>query len=228
VRFIRKLHKWLGLLLVIQVFIWMGSGVLLSFTDSGEVSGRNSRFPAYETFPLLNQFPVVSIAALELPVGPIHRVQLKRLISTLVYRVETEQGAQLFDASSGQAMTVGQDLAAKIAHNSYSGNGAQLRTQYLAQGAVEVPDYNGAVWRSDFADELNTRVYVAASDGQLLEHRNDSWELADFLLMLHFMDYGRTGGFNTVQIILFGFAQLWLAIAGLILIGDAIRRRRFS
>jgi Na+-transporting NADH:ubiquinone oxidoreductase subunit F len=228
VRFIRKLHKWLGLLLVIQIFLWMGSGVLLSFTDSGEVSGRNSRFPAYETFPLLNQFPVVPITTLELPVGPIHRVQLKRLISTLVYRVETEQGAQLFDASTGQAMTVGQDLAAKIAHNSYSGSGGQLRTTNLAEGAVEVPDYSGAVWRSDFADELNTRVYVAASDGKLLEHRNDSWELADFLLMLHFMDYGRTGGFNTVQIILFGFAQLWLAIAGMILIGDAIRRRRFS
>ncbi len=226
-RFIRKLHKWLGLLLAIQILIWIGSGLLLSFTDSSDVSGRNSRFPPYETFPLLNQFPVVPITTLDLPAGPIHQVQLKRLLSTLVYRVQTKQGWHTFDAKSGQAMTVGQNMASRIAQDSYSGNGSQLRTEYLAEGAIEVPDYQGAVWRSDFADEINTRVYVAASDGRLLEHRNDSWELADFLLMLHFMDYGRTGGFNTVQIILFGFAQLWLAISGALLVIQAIRKRRF-
>ncbi len=227
-RFIRKLHKWLGLLLAVQILIWIGSGLLLSFTDSREVSGRNTRFSAYQAFPLLNQFPVVPITVLDLPTGPIHQLQLKRLHSTVVYRVQTERGWHTFDAKSGQSMTVAQDLAAKIAQDSYSGNGARLRTEYLAQGAVEVPAYTGAVWRVDYADDINTRVYVAASDGRLLEHRNDSWEPADFLLMLHFMDYGRTGGFNTVQIILFGFAQLWLAISGALPMIQVIRRRRFS
>jgi Na+-transporting NADH:ubiquinone oxidoreductase subunit F len=227
VRFIRKLHKWLGLLLFVQVLIWISSGLLLSFTDSSEVSGGTTRFPAYETFPLLNQFPVLPITALDLPAGPIHQLQLRRLLSTLVYRVQTDRGWLMFDAQSGQPMTVEQQLASQIAQDSYSGKGAQLGTAYLPQGAEEVPDYQGAVWRIDFADEINTRAYVATSDGRLLEHRNDSWELADFLLMLHFMDYGRTGGFNTVQIILFGFAQLWLAISGALLVFQAIRKRRF-
>jgi Na+-transporting NADH:ubiquinone oxidoreductase subunit F len=223
---IRKLHRWLGLVLMLQVFIWIGSGLLLSLTDSREVSGYNTRFPPYETFPLANQFPVVAVSSLELPPAPIYQLQLKRLLSTLVYRVDSESGLQLFDAKSGESIAVSESLAADLAKDSYSGSGTLLRTDYLAEGSAELAPYRDAVWRSDFSDELHTRVYIAASDGSLLEHRNDSWELADFLLMLHFMDYGGSGGFNTVQIIAFGFCQLWLAIAGVLLIGQALRRLR--
>lgn len=221
---VRKIHRWLGLVLMLQVLIWIGSGLLLSLTDSREVSGYNTRFPPYETFPLANQFPVVAVSTLELPPAPIYQLQLKRLLSTLVYRVESESGLYLFDATSGSALSVTEDLAAALAQDSYSGSGALLRTEYLAEGSAELAPFSGAVWRSDFSDALHTRVYIDGSDGSLLEHRNDSWELADFLLMLHFMDYGRSGGFNTVQIIVFGVAQLWLAIAGLLLMINAIRK----
>ena len=110
---------------------------------------------------------------------------------------------------------------------SYSGEGNSLSTQELQQGSDEMRGAPDALWRIDFSDPLNTRVYVSAEDGRVLAHRNDRWELLDFLLMLHFMDYIRADSFNNPQNIIIGFATLWLAFSGLILVFYSFSRKDF-
>jgi Na+-transporting NADH:ubiquinone oxidoreductase subunit F len=36
----RKIHKWVGLLIGIQFVLWMASGVVISLFDSEKVQGR--------------------------------------------------------------------------------------------------------------------------------------------------------------------------------------------
>ena len=38
--FLKKLHRWVGLLIGIQVLIWLLSGAVFSWLDPGKVSGR--------------------------------------------------------------------------------------------------------------------------------------------------------------------------------------------
>ena len=38
--FLKKLHKWVGLLIGIQVLLWLLSGLLMSLLDPAKVSGQ--------------------------------------------------------------------------------------------------------------------------------------------------------------------------------------------
>lgn len=39
----RKLHKWIGLIIALQFLLWMGSGVVMSLLDASKVQGREFR-----------------------------------------------------------------------------------------------------------------------------------------------------------------------------------------
>ena len=49
----RRLHKWVGLLLAIQFVLWMSSGVVMSLLDAKKVQGREYRIkpPAAPEWP---------------------------------------------------------------------------------------------------------------------------------------------------------------------------------
>jgi len=58
----RKLHKWVGLVIGIQFLLWMASGVMMSLPDADQVQGRASRVkapaPAAWPAPVLGPAPV--------------------------------------------------------------------------------------------------------------------------------------------------------------------------
>ena len=43
---LKKIHRWLGLLIGLQLVVWMLSGLMMSLFDSGEVKGKAFRAPA--------------------------------------------------------------------------------------------------------------------------------------------------------------------------------------
>ena len=149
------------------------------------------------------------------------------LNGNLVYHVKGGSKMELFDAKTGISIAINKQTATRKAQESYRGNGALLTTELLPNGSQEIRS-NERVWRVHFDDKSATRVYVSATDGAVLEHRNRYWKVVDFLLMLHFMDYAREHKFNNIQIILVGFAALWLALSGLLLVKTNFKRRDFT
>ena len=45
VRFLKKIHKWVGLLIGIQVLLWLSSGLMISLWDPAKVSGKEWSTP---------------------------------------------------------------------------------------------------------------------------------------------------------------------------------------
>ncbi len=41
--FLRKLHKWLGLIIGLQIVLWAASGVMFAWLDRDDVSRREPR-----------------------------------------------------------------------------------------------------------------------------------------------------------------------------------------
>ena len=64
------------------------------------------------------------------------------------------------------------------------------------------------IWGIDFDDPERSSYFVSGSTGALLERRNVSWRIWDFLWMLHNMDYVDRTSFNHSLIIMVGFACL--------------------
>jgi len=223
----RKLHKWLTLLIGVQLIIWLVSGTIISLVDHNEASGavtRSTNDPTKLSSTAGSLFP---LSELGLTKNAVRTVTLENILGHPTYRVIRDDTGVLFDAQNGQPIRVDKALAEEIAIDSYRGTGALISSERLELGSDEVRATPGPVWRIDFDDAMATRVYVSANDGQLLAHRNSRWKLVDFLLMLHFMDYFRADSFNNPQIIAVGFGTLWIALSGLLLIYYSFSRSDF-
>lgn len=225
--FFRKLHKWLGLVIGAQLIIWLLSGTIISLIDQQQVSGAVTRQTQGEDVSLASFGPLFPVSQVSPRVTSVHTVTLGSFLGGPVYRVESNDRTTLFDANTGAPLRIDRRLAEQVAVDSYGGAGQLVGIKRLETGSHEVRDFAGPVWRADFDDDLATRVYVSASDGKVLAHRNSQWKIVDFLLMLHFMDYVRADSFNNPQIIVVGFGTLWIAISGLLLVFHSFSRSDF-
>lgn len=227
-RFVRKLHKWLGLLIGIQLLVWLLSGLVMSIIDQSIAGGRSSQVVAEPLHPLSELGEIVSPRALRLPQSEIIELRLASLMGGPVFRVELVDQVLLFDATTGEEISIDKQRARQLAAASYGGDGEVIGQQWLREGSEALNGLPGPLWRVDFDDALHTRVFVDGADGAVIAHRNKRSSLMDFLLMLHFMDYLQLGSFNNPQIILFAFLTLWLSLSGLLLLLVSFNRRDFA
>ena len=208
----------------------MGTGLLMSLIDQTQAGGGVTR--ASVDPPSLDVATASFIAPDQLdmddrtPLG----LKLTSLAGRPVYELKTDQGIRLYDARTGRLVLIDSALAQYQALMSYAGPAAPGEALLLPEGVPGIHAIAGPVWEVRMSDRFQTRVYVHGETGAVLAHRNARGELMETLLMLHFMDYFQTGGFNNPQIIATAFLTLWLAISGFLLLFVSFgpRRRRFA
>ncbi len=209
---LRVLHKWIGLIIGIQLLLWTLSGAMMAILPMGEVSGGDVRDPQeIRLVPASDRWPAVRQ---QLGSTAITGVSLRPLLSGPVFEVGTADGVRLFDASTTKPIAVDSQLARRIASAAYPGTAQVRGAEALRELTLPVREHELPIWRVDFADEKNSSYYVSGTTGELLERRNDTWRAWDFFWMLHIMDYAKRTSFNHPVIWLFGFAAVWLAVTG--------------
>src|SRR3546814_12131109 len=88
---------------------------------------------------------------------------------------------------------------------------------------LEVRDQETPMWSVTFEDGEGTTLYVSGQDGRVLERRNDTWRIFDFVWMLHIMDYTGRQDFNNPPVIMAGSGGLWTALSGFWLLVTGFR-----
>lgn len=223
---LRKIHKWVGLVIGLQVLLWTVSGTAMALLDMDEVDGGPAAEQATKALPAggpgwrqvqqaLAGMPVTALTVRSLPQGP-------------AYQVTTDKGVQLFDAADGAPVTVGAAAASTIAAAAHPEGAPIRKVAALDEIGFAVRDHELPIWRVDFADARNSSYYVSGSTGELLERRNDSWRWWDFFWMLHIMDYSERSSFNHPLIIVAGFSTVWLAVTGFWLLFRTMWRHDFA
>lgn len=224
---IRKLHKWIGLLIALQFVIWMASGLVMSLLDHDTVKGHHHRAePARPAgaWPAGMRSPAEVVAGAGRPVRSIEAFWLQQ---RPVYRLAGESGTWLADAADGRPVDVDAATARAIAAADYVGDGAPGVPELLKAATLEVRGHEGPIWRIPFTDADGTTLYVSAQDGRILERRNDTWRLFDIVWMLHIMDYSGRKDFNNPLVIAMASGGLWIALSGFWLLVTSFRLGEF-
>lgn len=221
----RKIHKWIGLLIGIQFVLWLGSGLIMSLLDHDQVQGHGYRAHGTKAQPWpKNALP--ANAVLGKGESTIQRVSSGWLLERPVYQAFNGEKTRLADALSGMPIDIDAPLASRLAQASYNGPG-KAQAPLLLEHTMEVRDHEGRLWRVDFKDEQETTVYLSAQTGEVLEHRNRTWRLFDMVWMLHIMDYTGRKNFNNPLVITAGIGGLWLALTGIWLLITSFRISEF-
>jgi hypothetical protein len=213
-----RIHKWLALIIGIQLLLWFSSGLVMSVLPIERVRGEHL-VDAQSRGVLNSAHDLAGPAALIAAGGrPVRSVTIRPLLGRPVAELELADGSRsLRDAVTGAALSVDAPLAESIARAAYHGKGKPASVRKVREESTE---YRGALpaWRIDFDDPAQTRVFVAESTGRIAAVRTGTWRIYDFLWGLHIMDWKNHEDFNTLWLSGFAVGALLLALAGLVLL----------
>lgn len=217
-QFLRKLHKWLGLLIALQMVLWAASGVMFAWLDHGKVNAEGlvrTVEPAVLAPTLVRREPAAWLD--EYAQQDLYDVRAVSLADRWVWRVELQDRVELRALEDGAPIRLDEQWVRQLALGRYAGHGALIAATLQKQPDIE-SRAKGAVWRTQFDDSQRTALYFAADDGHFVTARTASWRVYDFFWMLHTMDYTGRDNFNNPLIVTIGMAALWLSISGIVLL----------
>ena len=225
---LKKLHKWVGLFIGIQVILWLLSGLAISLLDPIKVNGRQWASPAVAEPQIIG--PTALLEPTELPSEHLKDalgIDLTIRHGKPVYLVRHTGGETLVNGIDGSLIMIQKADAEKLARKDFSGDGEVISVERGMAPDMETRDHTGAYWRVNFSDKANTAIYIAASTGKILERRNSYWRVRDFFWMLHIMDYAGHQNFNHPLIITVALVAIWLGLSGFLLIFGSFSRHDF-
>jgi PepSY-associated TM region len=226
------IHKWLALLMAIQILFWFVSGLFFAIFPIEQV---RSEHRIAKTPPVPVSLSVAS-AGLQLMaasgVRPADKLELRSMLGRPV-AVATQGKARprLYDLVSGRRLSpLPAFLAAEIAERDHDGPQKARRLTLVTKESTE---YRGALpaWRVDFDDGASRALYVAADTGAVTARRSTLWRTFDFLWGLHIMDFKEHQDFNTPLLIVATSLALIVIVTGMIMFPSRLgwhawRRRR--
>jgi uncharacterized iron-regulated membrane protein len=217
-------HKWLGLIVGVQVILWVASGLFMTAVPIETVRGEhNIRKAAPVVLPTDGLPPLSAILK-----GEATRAELVLLNGAPVWRIDREGAAHsLLDAKTGAVLSPLDAAAAlAIAKSDFSGPAEARGVVLIAQDAPI--EYRAAlpVWQVQFGDAEGTRLYVSPLTGKVVARRTNTWRIYDFLWSLHTMDYRGRDDFNHPLVVIASALALILSLTGLWIVAVRFWPRR--
>jgi hypothetical protein len=207
-------HKWLALIVSVQVLFWVGSGLFFAIFTIEQV--RSEHRIVHQHAAALSA-PVQDVSAL-LPEAPTRVTYGRDAAGEPMAVAEfAERRPILIDLNDWEvASPLTADAAAQIAR-AYTTGSPRVRERILV--TEETPEYRGPLpaWRVAFEDAEGLAVYVAADTARVTARRSDLWRVYDALWALHIMDWRDHENFNSGLLILTSFTTLIVVLAGFVL-----------
>lgn len=223
-RLFAQVHKWLGLIVFVQLVIWTATGLFFAAIHITDIRGEALVHPPGHVAPMdAARIKVSSIDAMKAVAEdqPLE-VTLRPLAGEPVYEVRGEIGTFLVSAETGERVVIDEARARAIAQGKWVEPDAITGVQ-LMEIAPKESGLPGEAWAVSFKGDGHPTLYVSAVNGRASSPRTDLWRTYDFLWQLHLMDWGLNENFNTPWMV----AAAILALSA-VLFGVALLLHRFT
>ena len=225
VKLSRKIHKWIALVVGIQLFLWATSGFYMVAVNidiiHGDMLVKNMAQTIGEgnshTLPveeLLDRYPST------------RNITLKTMLERPVYLVKGLGATELLDAATGEQLSpLNRKLAMQIANYHYAGNGEISGVELIEDNPPsEAKAFPVPLWRINFDDAWGSSFYIDPQSGRFISRRHTLWRVFDFMFMLHVMDYDERDDVNNTLLRIFSIVGVILALSGLWLLFYSFNR----
>ncbi|WP_369059790.1 hypothetical protein ABOZ73_00295 [Caulobacter sp. 73W] len=222
----RSLHKWLALVVGVQLAIWTLSGLYMVVVHIDIIHGDH----------LVRSLPPArfDLRALSAPAELMDPSsdQGARLISLRgapAYVIDGASGRRVVDARSGAPLPPLNEAEIRpIAQRLYTGDGAIETAELLTKAPGEIKGRAMPIWRVEFEGLGDPTFYLSPQTGELVSRRHDLWRAFDIAWMLHIMDYKERADVNNplLRVVTVAAAFTTLSGAWLLLYSFPKRKRR--
>ena len=209
-QFVRKAHRWLGIVAIAQLFIWTGSGLFFAMIPIDDIRGSH----------LLEQAAVFRLAHVKL-VSPsflvgrypelstvnLNQVRIGQRLNTPVYTIKAGDSRWVFNAETAEKLDPLTELEVSLIAS--SATNLSVRSATWLTDVAPGSEYRGGelpAWQVEMEGGDHVQLYITAYSGQIEAVRTAKWRIYDLLWSLHIMDYVDRDNFNSW--LLRGFALL--------------------
>lgn len=226
----RKIHRWLGLLMALQIVAWMASGLWFSIIPIEEIRGEHlTRAAEPLELTRLEQLaaPVMVQGALDQHFGEswkLSNVELRRLDGQLYWRVSGNLGQEPFTrlvaADEGRVAPMLTAAAAESRARDWLVAPAELQAVEWVESVAPGGEIRGRelpVWKVSFSQPESLNLYLDPWTGEILARRTARWRVFDFFWMLHIMDFDTRDDFNNPLLQIAAALGLVIALSGILL-----------
>jgi len=207
VRTYRKIHRYLGLFVGVQLLLWTAGGLFFSLNSIEKVRGETEAsgpLPLRLLNPPASPAPALTELESRRPGIEVRSVTLRPHLDEGVYEIAYDDGGRLqwalADASTGRLRpSITEDEAVALARADYVPDAPVVDVALITE-VGHADEYRGGplpAYRVSFDHSLGTRLYVSVERGVVTARRNDRWRWFDLFWMLHVMDYQDRDDFNT-------------------------------
>ena len=213
---IRFFHKYLSLIISIQLLLWTVSGIYFAFNKIELVRG--------EQYLLENQAEDLNLEEVEITFTAKNLSFIKRL-DIWIIKAETDSGLIYSDLSGKNLEALDEEGAKEVVKRktnlrpleAFRIDKQEKRAEYRGR---DLPLYKVTTSASD-----GINVYVDAFSGAVTAIRSDSWRIWDFLWGAHIIDYRERDNINNFLLKFFSILALISALSGIALFFKTLRLR---
>ena len=222
---VRRAHKWIGLVIGVQALLWMISGLYMVVVPLEVVHGDHLAHVPAE--PLDRAATRITQARLHALHPGITAVRMKRLLGKEAYEIKQGQQTTLVDAATGQKMSpLGREDIVALADAAYAGEGGIRGVEWVTKAPQEVGARPVPLWAVHYDEPGKTTLYFSPFTGDLVARRHELWRWFDFLWMFHIMDYEERENVNNTLLRVASMSGLAFALTGAWLLFYSFNRRK--
>lgn len=223
-RWATQIHKWLALIVGVQVLGWVLGGLIMTALPIDMVRGKHLYEPAAPQALPNEGLLDYAAAAKGVGVTPVE-ASLKSTLRGVVWVLkDAEAATHVVSANTGATVAPMDAREAKmLASANYIGTGQPQAARYYPEAPVE-SSREGPLWRVDFDDKVHTAFYLVPETGEVVSRRTNVWRFYDFFFRIHVMNFGKDEGFNHPLIVATAALTLAMSIAGIALLWIRLRR----
>jgi len=228
--FIRKVHRYLGLFIGIQLLAWTVSGFYFSWNDIDNVHGdhlRKTPHFLHTDIEVVSPSQVINQLKESIKVDSIHSIHLINVANKPVYQIAYFSGHTGEGAHPHAHYALADAVTGNLRKPLTKEEAISIATDNVLEGA-SVADVK-LLERTDSHHEFRERplpayaitfsnpdctVYISTELGTYQTIRHNQWRVFDFLYMFHTMDYQGIDNFNNWLLKIFSAFGIITVLSG--------------
>ena len=207
---VRKTHKYLSILISIQLLLWTISGIYFAFNQIELVRGEQYRLP---------QVFSVDLKKVNVVLDSVKSIQVARRIGEEILIVRKEAGTEYLNLEGDALEKLSGEQAKSIVSSVTSLTPLSTKEINEPEPGSEYRGRNLPLFKVATKDQENKQinVYVDAISGQVVAIRSEQWRLWDLMWGLHIMDWETRDEINNWLLKLFSVLALISSLTGVLI-----------
>ena len=214
---VRVFHKYLSLIISIQLLLWTISGIYFAFNKIELVRG--------EQYIIKDKPSSIEINNLNIS-SNVKNIEIFKRLNQWVVKVEMDAGFKYQDLLGNEVYELSPNEAIEVVKlktilspiDAIKINESSSRSEFRGRS---LPIYK---IKTDSSDDTN--VYVDVMSGKIVAIRSDSWRVWDFLWGAHIIDYKERDNINNILLKIFSVLALFSSLSGIALFFNTIKKLR--